>query len=214
MRGLGTHTQLRSNCIKSQDRAEEGSQASFGRALSSPSVGVSSPSRAASSPSVASRSDSAERAASWVELGAGDGGLRSKLPLRRQASLDAVANLTINTGTSLVPDPPTTCAAAAEGVAAVEGLEGGDKDEDDEASDWDESDDWSDEEDLEAFELEVASFLAAVKHQSRSHARSVHVSPNPVLLPKRHSAHVLKSRLSVLKDAPVSAQHSRHTHHH
>jgi hypothetical protein len=107
--------------------------------------------------------------------------------------VDSVAHLTINTGTSLGPETPTTCAAACrpEGGAAVEGLQGGDKDEDDEddeASDWDESDDWSDEEDLAAFELEVASFLAAVKHQSRSHARVVGVSPSPVLLPKRHPA--------------------------
>ena len=40
-------------------------------------------------------------------------------------------------------------------------------DDDDEASDWDESDDWSDEEDLAAFEVEVASFLAAIRQESR-----------------------------------------------
>lgn len=56
------------------------------------------------------------------------------------------------------------------GSAPVQAEQHGEEeeDEDDEGSDWDESDDWSDEEDLGAFELEVASFLAAVKHQSRS----------------------------------------------
>ena len=111
--------------------------------------------------------------------------------------MDSVAHLTINTSTSLGPDQHTTCAAATESGAAVDGLQGGDKDEeeeDDEASDWDESDDWSDEEDLAAFELEVASFLAAVKHQSRSHARAVRVSLSPVLLPKRHPAHAWERR--------------------
>ena len=169
-------SQLRSNCIKSQDMAEEGSQGSFSRALSSPSA-VSSPSRAASAPS---RSDSGGLTVASVELAAGDAGFGSSLALRRQGSqsvVDAVAHLTIDTGSQLPPaqspaqalDAPASCAAGAEGGAATEG--GGKEDEDDdddEASDWDESDDWSDEEDLAAFELEVASFLAAVKHLSRS----------------------------------------------
>lgn len=132
-----------------------------------------------------------------------------------------MARLTINTGTtlwpaqsscahqcnSLVPDTPTTCAAAAEGGAAVEGLEGGDNDEDheeDEASDWDESDDWSDEEDLAAFELQVASFLAAVEDQSRSQPRAKRVSPIRELLLKLHPAHALQRR-------PRSGKHSPHT---
>jgi hypothetical protein len=121
--------------------------------------------------------------------------------------VDSVAHLTINTGTSLGPDPLTTCAAACrpEGGTAVEGLQGDkdEDDEDDEASDWDESDDWSDEEDLAAFELEVASFLAAVKHQSRSHARAVRVSPSPV------TASVTLPMPG--KDALISAQPSPHT---
>lgn len=209
--------QLRSNCIKSNDIAEEGSEGTISRAISSPSAVASSPSRTASWPS----RTSSENAADWAfskpansnKCGAAEGfseasaaalpsavldgdALVSKMssPMLRRGSLidtevsfgstlasrrsqtlvESVQLLTIDTGIKLEPNPlhPMSSSLnhqmnASAALLEPHGEENEDEDEDEEGSDWDESDDWSDEEDLGAFELEVASFLAAVKHQSR-----------------------------------------------
>ena len=79
------------------------------------------------------------------------------------------------------------------------GVEGGE-----ESSDWDESDDWSDEEDLAAFEVEVASFLAAIRQESRQwtghvgtpeHRRRVRCLLNVVHEPRSFLPSLLQARL-------------------
>lgn len=179
---------MRSNCIKSNDIAEEGSEGAISRAVSSLSVvtSSSSPSRTTSSPSRTSSGhvhfdlilgNPTKSNTAGAEGGPDDRevSFSSALAARRSQTLvESVAQLTIDTGRKVQGIAAHLLSGSlheeTNGSAPVQAEQHGEEeeDEDDEGSDWDESDDWSDEEDLGAFELEVASFLAAVKHQSRS----------------------------------------------
>jgi hypothetical protein len=181
---------------KSNDLRSDASE-SVSRAASVPSVASTSsssrctPQRCASSTSGASASTTSIKVhgqGSQLCLGSGAQGdgmddsedvvtaeasFSSSLAQRRssQALAETVSVLTIDTGTD------QSRRAVGEGEREGEGKreeeeeeeeeEGEEEEEEEESSDWDESDDWSDEEDLAAFEIEVASFLTAVEHQSR-----------------------------------------------
>ena len=127
-------------------------------------------------------------------------GFGSNLAQRRssQALADSVRLLTIDTS-PVKYHPP----GEAQETNGNEGGEVGGEDEE-ESSDWDESDDWSDEEDLAAFEVEVASFLAAIRQESRQwtghvgtpeHRRRVRCLLNVVHEPRSRLPSLLQARV-------------------